>query len=114
MIHKYDMLLQVRVRRDGVAQSIPVADLVVGDLLLFEAGDILPADGVLLEGFDIRVDESNLTGTETSCTSLHICDLASQAPPRPSPHYTTWTPTSTTRCMQPHCLDNTPQALHAM
>lgn len=58
------MLLQVRVRRDGAAQSIPVADLVVGDLLLFEAGDILPADGVLLEGFDIRVDESNLTGID--------------------------------------------------
>lgn len=63
------LLMQIRVRREGTVQSIPVADLVVGDVLLFEAGDILPADGILLDGFDIRVDESNLTGTMRSVTS---------------------------------------------
>lgn len=57
--------MQIRVRREGEVQIIPVAELVVGDLLQFEAGDILPADGVLLEGFDIRVDESNLTGVRS-------------------------------------------------
>eukprot|EP00892_Ulva_mutabilis_P012340 jgi/Ulvmu1/9479/UM052_0048.1 len=60
--------ITVRVRRDGDVTSIPVAELVTGDLLIFEAGDILQADGVLIDGFDIRVDESNLTGESEDVT----------------------------------------------
>ncbi|KAI8113674.1 hypothetical protein M9435_003668 [Picochlorum sp. BPE23] len=52
----------VRAIRDGVEISLPVERVVVGDLLMLETGDILCADGVLVRGFNIRVDESHLTG----------------------------------------------------
>lgn len=54
--------VKVRVRRGGRELSLSVNDLVVGDILLVESGDILPGDGVLLEGYDVRTDESHLTG----------------------------------------------------
>lgn len=52
----------VRVIRDGREQELPTSAVMVGELLLLEAGDILCADGLLLEGVDVRVDESHLTG----------------------------------------------------
>ena len=52
----------VRAVRDGVELQLPVEDVVVGDVLMMETGDILCADGVLIRGFDIKVDESHLTG----------------------------------------------------
>jgi cation-transporting ATPase F len=51
-----------RVVRDGATRSVPSADLVVGDLVLVEAGDAVPADGRLLRSRELRVDESALTG----------------------------------------------------
>ena len=41
---------------------IPVTELVVGDVISFKYGDAMPADGVLIQGNDIRVDESSMTG----------------------------------------------------
>lgn len=52
----------VRAVRDGAEIQLPVEDIVVGDILMLETGDILCADGVLIRGFDIKVDESHLTG----------------------------------------------------
>ena len=52
----------VRAVRDGTEVRLPAEDVVVGEVLKLETGDILCADGVLLQGFDIRVDESHLTG----------------------------------------------------
>ncbi len=51
-----------RVVRDGVDQSIPAADLVRGDLVRVEAGDIVPADVSLSDAFRCQVDEAALTG----------------------------------------------------
>eukprot|EP00825_Cyclidium_porcatum_P002272 TRINITY_DN11045_c0_g1_i1.p1 TRINITY_DN11045_c0_g1~~TRINITY_DN11045_c0_g1_i1.p1 ORF type:complete len:145 (-),score=16.99 TRINITY_DN11045_c0_g1_i1:69-503(-) len=48
--------------RDSVVQQVHVKDIVVGDVLLLNIGDIIPCDGVLFEGQDIEVDESSLTG----------------------------------------------------
>ncbi|KAL8271935.1 hypothetical protein Esti_004059 [Eimeria stiedai] len=48
--------------RDESPCQISVFDLVVGDLLQFEAGDELPADCVVLSSRDLRMDESSLTG----------------------------------------------------
>ncbi len=45
---------QVRVVRDGQEARISIYDLLVGDVVLVETGDIIPADGVLLEGADIK------------------------------------------------------------
>ena len=51
-----------RARRDGRTVEIPVEDLVPGDVVLLEAGDRVPADGVLLAAHSLEVDESMLTG----------------------------------------------------
>ena len=40
--------------REGTVQDISVFDLVVGDILIIETGDILPADAVLIAGTSIR------------------------------------------------------------
>ncbi len=45
---------QVTVLRDGRTQEIDTGRLVVGDVLLFATGDILPADGMLFQGNEIR------------------------------------------------------------
>ncbi|KAB2579766.1 calcium-translocating P-type ATPase [Lasiodiplodia theobromae] len=52
----------VTVTRSGMHQSISIFDILVGDVLHIEAGDVVPADGVMIEGFDIQCDESALTG----------------------------------------------------
>uniref|UniRef100_A0A3Q1JET9 Calcium-transporting ATPase n=1 Tax=Anabas testudineus TaxID=64144 RepID=A0A3Q1JET9_ANATE len=49
------------VRKGNVIQ-IPVADMVVGDMAQVKYGDLLPADGVLVQGNDLKIDESSLTG----------------------------------------------------
>ena len=48
--------------RDGVVSSIDIKKVVVGDILLLNAGDRVPADGVLVEGSDVSCNESALTG----------------------------------------------------
>ncbi len=51
-----------RVRRDGREQAIPARDLTPGDIVLLEAGTVVPADGRVLESASLRVQESALTG----------------------------------------------------
>ncbi|KAL8164439.1 UNVERIFIED_CONTAM: Plasma membrane calcium-transporting ATPase 3, partial [Gekko kuhli] len=48
--------------RNGQQVQIPVAELVVGDIAQVKYGDLLPADGVLIQGNDLKIDESSLTG----------------------------------------------------
>lgn len=50
------------VMRDGMKMEIPAAQLVPGDILLLEAGDIAAADGRIVENFSLQVNESALTG----------------------------------------------------
>ncbi|MEU5029555.1 cation-translocating P-type ATPase [Streptomyces milbemycinicus] len=51
-----------RVVRDGAECSVPAADVVPGDLVLLGEGDIVPADGTVLDAALLLVDESALTG----------------------------------------------------
>src|SRR3989344_959632 len=51
-----------RVLRDGKAAKIPARELVPGDILLLEEGDIIPADARLLTVVSLQVEESSLTG----------------------------------------------------
>lgn len=53
---------QVCVRRDGVDQVVPAADLVVGDVVFLAAGDSVPADYRLVDADGLETDESSLTG----------------------------------------------------
>lgn len=48
--------------RDGKRQSIDAVELVPGDILVLEAGDMVPADARIVEGVNLKVDESVLTG----------------------------------------------------
>uniref|UniRef100_A0A665VDS1 Calcium-transporting ATPase n=1 Tax=Echeneis naucrates TaxID=173247 RepID=A0A665VDS1_ECHNA len=49
------------IRKSQVIQ-IPVAEIVVGDIAQIKYGDLLPADGILIQGNDLKIDESSLTG----------------------------------------------------
>uniref|UniRef100_A0A3P8ZB18 Calcium-transporting ATPase n=1 Tax=Esox lucius TaxID=8010 RepID=A0A3P8ZB18_ESOLU len=48
--------------RGGQVILIPVAEIVVGDVAQIKYGDLLPTDGVLIQGNDLKIDESSLTG----------------------------------------------------
>ncbi|KAJ3022976.1 hypothetical protein HKX48_004734 [Thoreauomyces humboldtii] len=52
----------IKVLRNGEKIQIPTKALLVGDIVLLDTGDVLPADGVLLQGFSVETDESSLTG----------------------------------------------------
>lgn len=52
----------VRAIRSGRSLEISVYDILVGDVLHLEPGDLVPADGVLISGYNVRCDESSATG----------------------------------------------------
>lgn len=52
----------VKVRRGGKVVEIARKDVVVGDVVIIEVGDEIPADGTLSESTDLQIDESSLTG----------------------------------------------------
>ncbi|KAJ9696035.1 hypothetical protein PVL29_008343 [Vitis rotundifolia] len=53
---------KIDVARDGRRQEISIFDIVVGDVILLNIGDQIPADGLFLEGHSMQVDESSMTG----------------------------------------------------
>uniref|UniRef100_A0A8C5CH68 Calcium-transporting ATPase n=1 Tax=Gadus morhua TaxID=8049 RepID=A0A8C5CH68_GADMO len=48
--------------RKGQVIQIPVSEIVTGDIAQIKYGDLLPADGILIQGNDLKIDESSLTG----------------------------------------------------
>ncbi|MBN2778509.1 MAG: calcium-translocating P-type ATPase, PMCA-type [Bacteroidales bacterium] len=52
----------IKVIRNGNITEIPKKDIVVGDIVVLDTGDEIPADGILLESVSLQVDESSLTG----------------------------------------------------
>ena len=75
---KFDVLTQlgeeqpVKVLREGKVVEIPRREVVVGDVVIVETGDEVPADGHLLESTDLQVDESSLTGEPITNKSLPL------------------------------------------
>ncbi len=55
-----------KVQRGGQKLEIPSKEVVPGDILLLEAGDLVVADGRILESFSLQVNESSLTGESTN------------------------------------------------
>lgn len=55
-----------KVLRDGVKVEIPSKDIVPGDIVILEAGDMVVADGRIIENFSLQVNESALTGESTN------------------------------------------------
>lgn len=60
-LRKMDVIL-CKVIRDGKTQEIPAEKLTPGDLVLLEAGNVIPGDGRLIESNQLQCDESSLTG----------------------------------------------------
>ena len=48
--------------RNNSMTQVQVGEIVVGDILLVKYGDLLPADGLVLNSNDLKIDESSLTG----------------------------------------------------
>lgn len=69
---------EARVRRAGTVARVPVAQIVPGDVVLLDAGDMIPADGVFLLCDNVRVDESALTGE-----SIAVVKIAEPLPATP-------------------------------
>ena len=63
----------VKVRRNGKVMEIPRHDVVVGDVVLVEVGDEVPADGELIVCNDLQINESALTGEPVAEKSLEGC-----------------------------------------
>ena len=59
------LLIRAHVRRDGTVADIPAEELVPGDVVSFEAGDKIPADGRLLVAATLEIEEAALTGEST-------------------------------------------------
>jgi Ca2+-transporting ATPase len=60
----------VKVIRDGGERQIHAREVVVGDVVLFESGDIIPCDGVFLSGHNVLCDESSATRMSDSIKKL--------------------------------------------
>lgn len=78
---KFDLLLTssddtlVKVRRNGNILEVPRRELVVGDIVLLSAGEEIPADCIVREFINLKVDESSLTG-ESVPVSKYTSDKA--------------------------------------
>ena len=59
-----------KVMRDGKVQVVPSEDLVVGDIILLEAGDAVPADARILESASLQIEEAALTGESVPVTKF--------------------------------------------
>jgi Ca2+-transporting ATPase len=60
----------VKVIRDGIEQQIHAHEVVVGDVMLLEPGDVIPCDGVFLSGHNVLCDESCATGESSAIKKL--------------------------------------------
>lgn len=87
---KFDLLnrtnddLLVKVMRDGHVTQVPRRDIVVGDIVILDTGERVPADGRLTQSVSMSVDESSLTG-EPIAHKTHILEKAGN-----SDHETTY------------------------
>ncbi len=70
-------VIKSRVLRDAKSQEIPSEKITIGDLVLLEAGDIIPGDGRLVESNQLQCDESSLTG-ESLPTQKNLDPLSAE------------------------------------
>ena len=74
---KFDLLnavgeeTPVTVIRNGKVREIPRKEIVVGDIVVLNTGEEIPADGILLEAISLQVNESNLTGELMVNKTIH-------------------------------------------
>ena len=82
---KFDLLnavgeeTPVTVMRNGKIQEIPRKDIVVGDIVILNTGEEVPADGILLEAISMQINESNLTGEPVINKTIIEADFDEEA-----------------------------------
>ncbi|KAG6961972.1 hypothetical protein JG687_00007401 [Phytophthora cactorum] len=64
----------VKVLRDGKPDQVPVGEISVGEVIILETGDRVPADAVLINGSDLKCNESSLTGEPDDVSKAHKKD----------------------------------------
>lgn len=72
---------KAKVIREGMKMEIATEDVVVGDILTIEAGDAIAADGRIIDGFSLKVNESALTGESESVEKSNLVIDASNLSP---------------------------------
>ena len=76
LLNQTDDHVKVKVMREGHITQVPRCDIVVGDIVILETGEKVPADGTVIDSFNLRVDESSFTG-EPSAWKTHDVVAAS-------------------------------------
>lgn len=78
-VEKLLSIVQIKasVMRDGIAKEIPVEKIVPGDIVVLNAGDIIPGDGLIQESKDLFIDEAMLTG-ETFPVEKMVSELPAE------------------------------------
>ncbi|ODQ68360.1 calcium-translocating P-type ATPase [Nadsonia fulvescens var. elongata DSM 6958] len=66
---------QVRAVRSGKVMEISVYDILVGDIIMLEPGDMIPTDGLLLDGHNLCCDESSATGESATIKKISLESL---------------------------------------
>lgn len=69
----------VKVIRNGKVHEIPRKEVVVGDIVILETGEEIPADGELLEAISLQINESNLTGEPVVDKTIIEADFDEEA-----------------------------------
>ena len=83
------MVVKAKVRRDGALVEVPMEELVPGDIVNIEAGDLVPADGRILTAATLEIDESALTGESVPVpkqVDAVAADAGARRPGRPGVH----------------------------
>jgi len=75
--------LQVKVTRDGQFHTLPLEGVVVGDVVILEMGDEIPADGRLIKATDLHVDQSLMTGESEPVRKQARADDDADGPEQP-------------------------------
>lgn len=70
LLNQTDDHVKVKVLRNGHVTQVPRCDIVVDDMVLLEAGERVPADGIVVDSYNLTVDESSFTG-EPSAWKTH-------------------------------------------
>ena len=78
LLNQTDDHVKVKVMRAGHITQVPRCDIVVGDIVILDTGEKVPADGKLIDSFNLTVDESSFTG-EPSAWKTHDPALAAKA-----------------------------------
>jgi P-type Ca2+ transporter type 2C len=95
-LNKKQLERDAKVVRCGISRLISGSDILVGDIVLLEPGDVIPADGILIKGYNVMCDESTTTGEselvhktpgDDAFHSINECDdeLRRSLAPMPDP-----------------------------